>query len=169
MPCIYCGNEWSNPNPNCYCMEIKPIALEKEQKMPQVSADLARFYADVWQAIDKGAPWFARRYGLCYNLGNWASSNKLGQRHPELYEEMLQSFEDAGLDKGYPFDTQQSYQLARRDGDQYTNPKRLQWIDTHRAKSLVEEEEEPKSTHYIGGVALRLTESEWKHFWETCR
>lgn len=35
--------------------------------------------------------------------------------------------------------------------------------------SLVEEEEEPKSTHYIGGVALRLTESEWKHFWETCR
>ena len=27
MPCIYCGNEWSNPNPNCYCMEIKPLEI----------------------------------------------------------------------------------------------------------------------------------------------
>lgn len=32
MPCVYCGNEWSNPNPNCYCMEIKPLTLIKEEK-----------------------------------------------------------------------------------------------------------------------------------------
>lgn len=40
MPCIYCGNEWSNPNPNCYCMEIKPITPTKEEhKMFNISVN----------------------------------------------------------------------------------------------------------------------------------
>ena len=101
------------------------------------SALLRQFYKAYVEWLDLGAPdqiIFRRYFGLCSNLNNWATNNKIyGQDAIDLSREMQSQFRVAGGSVDYPFN--------RGDADLYTrevdfelaheNEQRNKWVRDH--------------------------------------
>lgn len=91
-----------------------------------MSEQLKEFYKAYAAWLDAGAPQcfpFKRHDGLCHNLSNWSDYDE------ELSEELLDQFDDAGLDWEYPFDDHWTKYSA--DDYKHLNPARVSWVRKH--------------------------------------
>lgn len=73
--------------------------------------------------LDDGGP-FEKRSGLCANLDEFL----VGINFYKLLQELSDMLEADGLDTTYPFDTEQSYDVAFDNRTQHLNPARLAWV-----------------------------------------
>ena len=96
--------------------------------------ELKRFYHELQEWVDEGMPPHADFYpecGLCASLYDWADRRYGSDTVDALYDTQRAMFREAGLDKDFPFDTEESYQQAYMNDAMYRNPKRLAWIKEH--------------------------------------
>lgn len=89
---------------------------------------LKQFYIDIFEWVADGTPIhpvFSRTSGLCKNAVDYDETG-------EVYEALLKSFEDAGLDKGYPFHPSPfKYWDEWENGTIWHNPDRIEWVKSH--------------------------------------
>ncbi len=97
--------------------------------------ELKQFYQDVAAWVEDGCPShdvFQLDCGLCSQLEMW-SENQCHAKEltDQLWDEQAAMFQSAGLDKNFPFDTEESYNHAYYANAMYDNPERLNWIKEH--------------------------------------
>lgn len=99
------------------------------------SALLTAFYMAVLRYIKTGENLheFTRFKPLCSLLHSFASNR---EQWNQLYNEMRQQFEDAGLSRVHPFNA--AYGELLQYHDHYQNPKRVAWVVDHARMDLVD-------------------------------
>lgn len=96
--------------------------------------ELKQFYQEIQEWVDAGMPPhddFCRECGLCANLYEWADHRYGSDTVDALYDAQRAMFREEGLDKDFPFDTEESYNLAWAHETMYRNTKRIDWIKEH--------------------------------------
>lgn len=97
-----------------------------------MSPELQQFYNELNQWIKDGTPEydiFIPTFGMCTNLQEFCKVYKYNRLLTLV--ELIDSFKDAGLDRGYPFSSSIEYAFERRAGTVYYNTARLDWIKSH--------------------------------------
>lgn len=97
--------------------------------------ELKQFYQEIQEWVEAGCPpytVFQMDSGLCNQLEMWSENQGHDEELTEqLWDEQAAMFQSAGLDKNFPFDTEESYTHAYCANAMYDNPERLNWIKEH--------------------------------------
>lgn len=97
--------------------------------------ELKQFYQAIQEWVDEGCPphdVFQLDSGLCNTLEMWCEKAGYDRELTEqLWDEQAGMFQAAGLDKNFPFDTEESYNHAYYSNAMYDNADRLNWIKEH--------------------------------------
>ncbi len=92
------------------------------------------FYAAYFKWLENGAveidcTGFMRFTGLCSNLNEYAYMEGYSFNLREGAKEIMRyQFETMGLNKDYPFDSKDSYELGYVNRDMHLNPQRIAWV-----------------------------------------
>jgi hypothetical protein len=99
---------------------------------------LTQFYIDylAWAeagALDSEFEVFSARYGLCQSLTDWMLDKWLDHSsRMSLPYELKDQFSGAGLDRDYPFNTDDlEYELEHNNRLMVKNKKRIAWVRAH--------------------------------------
>lgn len=99
--------------------------------MKKQSKELTEFYRDYLAWYDSGCPdgSYSRVDGLCMAIEVFSKTHGIAiDKYGHAIEEMQQQFWDAGLRRGFPFESIDEY---FRSDDLTTNPKRIAWVREH--------------------------------------
>lgn len=92
-----------------------------------MSPKIKKFYQSYKAWLDRGAPKhkpYSRSSGLCFNAGF------IDNCSIPVLTEMQKQFEEAGLDKAYPFGKDE-YKLGIDEETQHLNKARNSWVEEH--------------------------------------
>lgn len=95
------------------------------------SKELTAFYKAWLEWAENGAvsAGFESCWGLCANLEYYLYVNDNYQGN--AYDEMINQFSDAGLDRCYPFGGEAKYDIKLHNSSMHLCTMRIQWVKDH--------------------------------------